>query len=297
MACPPAPFHPLAAADILGRVEECQNLPALSATTSALREILNGENQNTQQIAEAIRRDPSLTTRLLRQMNTVQFGLSNPVARIDQAVLYLGTQHVRELADAGPIMEELDTWPRSVGFNWKHFWQHCIGTAVITHELCAFTDLPKDDTPYLAGLLHDVGKIVMAFAFADHFCEVRRRVGAGENDLLRVEREVLGMDHAELGAHYLGRHRLLAPLIAAAKFHHTSLAGSRNKLVAAVQIANTLIRQAKLGHSGHPLAPANAALDAWKVLLPRADAADRTRIRQSIAETMAQLPAQLKSLA
>ena len=266
-------------------------------STSALRDLLLGDNQNTQQIGEAIRRDPGLTLKLLCLMNTVQFGLTNPAARVDQAVLYLGTQRVRDLVDAVEFIDEPGASLHGQNFNWKHFWQHCIGTAVIAHELCLFTDLPRDDTPYLAGLLHDVGKIVMAFTFADHFREVRRRVESGENDLLRIEREVLGMDHAELGAHYLGRHRPVTPLIAAAKFHHTSLNGSKNKMVAAVQIANALIQQAKVGHSGQPTTPVENPNVAWKVLLPRADAAERSEIRQTIAEKLAQLPSQLKSLA
>lgn len=298
-ACAPTLILPLSASDIVARIEDCQSLPAMSTTSAALRERLHGDNQNISQIAELIRRDPSLTSRLLRLVNTVQFGLTNPLASIDQAVLYLGTQQVRQLVLIEPYIDDHNPALDGHGFGWKPFWRHCIGTAILTHELCLFAEVPRDDMPYMAGLLHDIGKVVMACVFPEHFREVRRRIDAGEIDLPRVEREVLGTDHMDLGGHYLARHRLFAPLAAAARFHHSPLGRGKNEITAAVQLADFLMRQAGVGVSGNPVRPpekAGGPSCAWKALLPRANNVEISALRRSLEPTMAELPLLLEGL-
>jgi HD-like signal output (HDOD) protein len=154
---------------IESRLSSCPRLPSLRSIDSALRELLHADQRYTQQIAEVIRRDPSLTARLLRLVNSVYYGLSTPVSNLEEAVLYLGLRQIRQLVMVTPILEDFQRLTGRVTFSWREFWQHCIGTAILTREVMSSLHAPPDETDYVAGLVHDVGKIVMAYAFPDHF--------------------------------------------------------------------------------------------------------------------------------
>src|SRR5512146_1225514 len=88
-------LRPLERHEIQSRLEACPRLPSLRSIDSALRELLSADQRYTQQIADVIRRDPSLTARLLRLVNSVYYGLSTPVSNLEEAVLYLGLRQIR----------------------------------------------------------------------------------------------------------------------------------------------------------------------------------------------------------
>src|SRR5207249_3107455 len=98
--------------------------------------------------------------------------------------------------------------------------------------------------------LHDVGRIVIACAFPRHFAELRTQAKQGQNNLRLVEMEVLGMDHAALGALYLRNHGLKGILVETAEHHHhPERATYRSKVIAAVQVADLLARHVHIGQS------------------------------------------------
>src|SRR3954470_24602533 len=182
---------------IISRIKGCSRLPSLRSIDNALRELLNAEGRYTTQIAEVIRRDPSLTARLLRLVNSVYYGITTPVNNIEEAVFYLGLQQIRQLARVTPIIENFQKLAGRTPFPWRQFWQHCIATAIITREITNLTGMAVDEADYVAGLVHDVGKIVMAAAFPERFAEIVRIVKRGEATQMEAERKILGMDHTE----------------------------------------------------------------------------------------------------
>src|SRR5215467_409951 len=171
---------------IISRVKGCSRLPSLRSIDSALRELLNAEGRYTTQISEIIRRDPSLTARLLRLVNSVYYGLTTPVNNIEEAVFYLGVRQIRQLTMVTPIIEDFQRLTRQCAFPWREFWQHSIGAAILTREVIGTVQTPSDETDYVAGLVHDVGKIVMAWSFPDHFAEIHRQASAATRDLLEI---------------------------------------------------------------------------------------------------------------
>jgi len=258
------------------------------------------EQRYTAQIGEIIRRDPSLTARLLRLVNSVYYGLSTPVTSIEEAVFYLGIRQIRQLTLVTPVIEDFQKLTLQCNFPWREFWQHCIGTAILTHEISVAAQSIPDDSDYIAGLVHDVGKIVMAWAFPDHFTEIHHQAILGNRDLLEIENEILGIDHAELGAFYLERHRLSELLVQTARFHHCpEKAGSHGHIVASVQIADLLIRSKKMGCSGNYLEISGEqcfAASGWKVLFPAARETEQSIARASLSRTLELMPQMLEGL-
>src|SRR5260370_28837715 len=237
---------------IRSQVGSCPALPSLGSISKALQDLLFAEQRFSAQISEVIRRDPSLTARLLRLVNSVYYGLSTPVNNIEEAVFYLGVRQIRQLTMVTPIIEDFQRLTHQCAFPWREFWQHCIGTAIITREIIGSVQAQMDESDYVAGLVHDVGKIVIAWSFPDHFSEIHRQATSGTLDLVNIETEVLGLDHGEVGALYLEHHRLPQVMIQSARFHHhPENAQQHQALVASVQIADLLLRNAKIGCSGN----------------------------------------------
>jgi len=290
----------LGTANIANQLARCPSLPSLSSVNKALQGLLITEQRYTAHIAEIIRRDPSLTSRLLRLVNSVYYGLSTPVNSIEEAVFYLGVRQIRQLAMVTPIIEDFQRLTKQCDFPWRDFWRHCIGTALLTREVTTAVQFASDESDYVAGLVHDVGKIVMAWTFPEHFTEIHRQAAQGATDLVELEGEVLGMDHAELGARYLELHRLPDLMIKSARFHHRpQLADDFQPTIAAVQIADLLVRSEKIGFSGNcvPVSRAECfTASGCQVLFPNAREGENALAQASLSRTLEQIPNMLEGM-
>lgn len=296
----PVPVQRLDELVIESKLQTCPRLPSLSSINSVLRELVNAEQCFTSQMADVIRRDPSMTTRLLRLVNSVYYGLSLPISSIEEAVFYLGVRQVRQLAMVTPVVEDLQKLAVNTQFSWHGFWQHCVGTAILTPEILGDVQPSVDEIDYVSGLLHDVGKIVMAAAFPEHFAEIQRNLTYSNKDILAVEEEVLGMNHCDLGAMYLRRHSLPEAAVQAARYHHHPQKSLRcHRQVAAVQVADLLVRHAGIGSSGNP-APVSekdwSEAVGWNMLFPQQRADEQVIARANLGRCLERLPAILEGL-
>lgn len=286
--------------DIQSQLARCPSLPSLGSINKALQGLLLMEQRYTAQIAEIIRRDPSLTARLLRLVNSVYYGLTTPVNTIEEAVFYLGVREIRQLVVVTPVIEDFQRLTKQCDFPWREFWQHCIGTALMTREIATTVQLTGDESDYVAGLIHDIGKLVMAWSFPDHFAEIHRQAIQTKRDLIEIENEVLGMDHAELGALYLERHHLPDLMVKTARFHHhPEKAEGQERIVAAVQIADLLLRSENMGISGNYVEVTQEqylAAPGWNLLLEDMPEMERTIMQASLSHKLQLLPRTLDGM-
>lgn len=292
--------EPLDRTAIEQRLRNCPRLPSLGSINSALRELLTADNRYASQISDVIRRDPSLTARLLRLVNSVYYGFNSRINTIEEAVFYLGVRQIRQLATVTPIIEDFQRIAGKTPFPWRLFWQHCISTAILTREILNSEKPANDEADYVAGLIHDVGKIAMAAVFPAHFNDIQQRLAAEPTDLLALEVEVLGMDHAELGGLYLEYHNLPDVLVAAARYHHRpEQAPQHSGLVAAVQLADRLARYSKIGHSGNPGAVSFqdwVDSSGWGILYPHREATELDHKRAVLKRNLEHLPMILEGI-
>ena len=296
----PHRIKPLTSAEIQSQLARCPSLPSLGSINKALQGLLLNEQRYTAQIAEIIRRDPSLTSRLLRLVNSVYFGLSTPINSIEEAVFYLGVRQIRQLAMVTPVIEDFQRLTRQCNFPWREFWQHCIGTAILTREVTANVPGPSEDADYVAGLVHDIGKIVMAWTFPEHFARIHNTASATKRPLIEVEEEILGISHAELGALYLERHRLPELMIISARYHHCpDKAPQFRPTLAAVRLADMLLRSEGIGNSGdydEVTREQCFAAPVWNLLLAKTPEAEQTIVKASLSRTLEQIPQMLEGL-
>jgi HD-like signal output (HDOD) protein len=298
----PTPFRD---EEIERRLNACPKLASLQTINRALRELMNSDQSLNSQIAEVIRRDPSLSARLLRMVNSVYFGSSTRISNIEEAVFFLGLRQIRELSTATPVIEEMQQLhPGQAGaapLPWAELWRHSIGTAALTREILLSTSVRvDDDTDYLAGLLHNVGKVVMAYAFPE---ETRRIMGTVVPDpaaVCALERQIIGWDHARIGAHYLARHQLSEEITFAVLYHSEPDRAPRHRLfAAAVQVADQLARHAGISGGFESIEPVKAdswlQLPGWQILYG-ADGNETALARAHLANSVQRLPSMLNGL-
>ncbi len=287
---------PYTESEIKRRIDACPKLASLQSINRALSELVRSDQSLNSQIAEIIRRDPSLSARLLRMVNSVYFGLSARVNNIEEAVFFLGLRQIRELSLATPVIEELEELQQNTSdqLPWKDLWSHSIATAVMTREIIASTSLHiDDDTDYLGGLLHNVGKVVMAYAFPEELRTIMTTPAITPAEGCVHER-------ALIGAHYLARHQLSEELRFAVLYHNEPQRAPRHEIfAAAVQVADHLVRYAGV-HGGferiQPIAADSwTQLEGWRILYG-ADGTEDQLARAAIANSMQRLPTVLQGL-
>ena len=299
---PASSRHPPSDAAVKRLVKSCPKLASLGSVHAALAELLRNQNSRGEQYADIIARDASLTERLLRMVNSVYFGLGSQVGKIQEAVLYLGLRQVRSLALSTPILEDLaQLGSGQVFIPWRDFWLQSLACAFATRDILSQTEFGvDDDTDYIAGLLHNVGRVVIAKVFPVEFSQLISATYASEEEMLATERQLLGWDHAAIGAYYLERHHISAAIVDAVRYHHNPAASElRPHLAASAGLAEVLVRQAGLsgGLEKRPLpTPAELAQHPATALLWGTDPSHQALQLRILGDSVRQLPQLVEAL-
>lgn len=283
-------------------IHQCPVLGSLRSINHSLMELTHEPDCHAVQIAEVIRQDPSLTTRLLRLVNSVFAGLRTPVTSLESAVFYLGLSGIRHLAMTSKFIEELSALSGEAGdADWVRLWRHSISTAYFTREILSlYGTSSTDDLDYLVGLLHNVGKIVMAHAFKAEFQETLNWSAPTTAAFAQKEEAAFGWDHAEVGAEYLRMHRLNEAVIAAVRWHNDPYkAGDHAHYAAAVQVADCLALYAGVPPGVEIVDPVGngdwTKLPGWRILFP--DDSSRNRLaRAALTANIQRLPGFLEAM-
>ncbi|MBM3847976.1 MAG: HDOD domain-containing protein [Verrucomicrobia bacterium] len=291
---------PLGPEIIASRVGQCPSLPSLNSNARDMIQLLNAGQAYTQEICSIVERDPSLAARVLKIVNSPYFGITYKVETIEQAVFYVGTEQIRHLAMATPVIEDFEKLVGEIRFAWRGLWQHSIAVAMLTREILSSLDGPTEESDYVSGLVHDVGKIVMAAAFPKHFNAVQSRLAESPEFLHVVEEELLGVNHMHLGGLYLKQRNLPTALIEAARFHTVpEEARECPHVAAAVQIANLIARKHELGSSGEtrPVSLEKIlSASGWTILAPSLSSEQRAAAYSNWQQFIQTIPNILSSI-
>jgi putative nucleotidyltransferase with HDIG domain len=184
---------PPALSDALDKLKQ---LPTVSAAVREVVRSLGEDSVNTAELAHEIAMDHSLAIKVLRVANSAFYGLAREVGSIEEAVMVLGFNAIRSLALTVGLLGSFPT-QETGAFDRKKFWWHSMAVAVCSRSMAARWGLDRE-LAFTAGLLHDIGRLALAVVEPDRLEEINAR--AASADLLDAEREVLGYDHAMLGA-------------------------------------------------------------------------------------------------
>ncbi len=278
------------------KIVACDRLPSLGSINFALQNLLGRDDSSVDQIAQSVSRDPSLTARVLKLTNSPFYGLRNEAQSLDQAIFYLGVAQIQRLVMASPIIDQFAGVAEGMNFSWKEFWKHSMAVASVSQELYSFGNMGggSDQSGYLAGLVHDVGKIAIAVSMPEEFLSIQRRVAESDRDLREVEQDCLGLDHSQVGALYFKSQKMPEFLIDSTRYHHCpSEAEENQRLAAVVYIANLAVKGAGIGASGSVQAVKPnlwRTVEAWKYLSPDSGSKTTQRLLRNIDKLLLKLP-------
>ncbi|HVU35721.1 MAG TPA: HDOD domain-containing protein [Opitutaceae bacterium] len=293
------PVDPRVREHTLSALNGLRQIPALQSLAQGFMRALGRPEISVGEVVASIEKDSALCVRILRMANSVLVSPERPIEDLESAVQMLGVARVRKAAQA--LFTLRDANRVADGFDWRHLWIHALATAAIADELEQQLRSNADSQVYLAGLLHDVGKIVLSTIAADAYREVLV-VAWNENGRLEdLERQRLGVDHREAGVMF-AEHNGLPPVVVQAIAHHERPqdATEFRLEVALVAIANYVSKAHGLGFSGARLDDDDGEfgeLPAWDVVeeacgfRPNADA-----VEEELAGFIATLRIDLRSL-
>jgi putative nucleotidyltransferase with HDIG domain len=266
-----------------GLVAEIKDLVTLPEVAMRIARMVNDPNSSAADIGREISNDPALTARLLRIANSPAFGQDGKIATISRAITLLGVRQVRDLTVGLTAIRTFDGIGNEL-VTMASFWRHSILCAVAAGHVAERAGARGGDSPFVAGLLHDIGQLVLF----SRVPELARRAllmsvdAVDDLGLYLCERSVLGFDHGAVGAALAQNWGLPLSLRECIEFHHEPERARAHPIeVATVHIANSIAVLAEIDsrYLGDAAAISAAALRAVKL--------DSAGVMEIVAQTQA----------
>ncbi len=238
-------------------------LPTLPHVFQAVSELTQDPEAPVAKIARVIETDQALTTRILGLVNSPFYGLSGKVTTVAHAVVILGFNPLRSVVLSASVVD-LFQGGKDARFDFQAFWKHSIATAICSRILAHHAGLRDAESIFVAGLLHDVGKLVEWSEMSEPFSRILDRVAEGKA-MHEVEMEILGFTHADVGRLLLQQWKLPEILSYTVGAHHLPSADpARLQTAAVVHVADVLCIAGGIGSGGNLRVPVmdRAAWDA-----------------------------------
>ena len=271
--------------DITELVQGVGELVTLPDVFIRINQLLESPDSTTAAIAQAVSQDPAFTVRLLRVANSPFYGYSSTIDTVSSAVSIIGTSQIRNLALSTAVASSFSGLPNKL-VSPDNFWRHSLYCALAARKLAKLAGKCDAEAVFTAGLLHDIGELVIFNRLPEQAKEALLLVldSADELAMYQAEQQTLGFDHAQVGGE-LARQWKLPPLLqeCIACHHDIHAAQQYKREVAIVHIANILALMAEV-QTLDPTDVAPIDADAWEITgLSEADVIDTT-VRETQAE-------------
>lgn len=221
---------------VLKRIQALPPLP-----TSAMRVIALTKNPATsaKELENVIAQDPALAAGMLRQANSAYYGYARRISSLQEAIVVLGFQATQGLAMASAVAPVLKTQLLGYEIEQEGLWQHSMLTAMAAKNLCKKLRLPYGDVAFTAGLLHDIGKLVISIYIQEVGAYLLDKVSSAKLSYVELEEKIIGFNHATVGGFLARGWNLPVDLVESISCHH-SPSNSQNhaELASVVHVAN-----------------------------------------------------------
>ncbi|HYL82275.1 MAG TPA: HDOD domain-containing protein [Candidatus Acidoferrum sp.] len=249
-----APFPPEETRRLVQRIVD---LPTLPIIIPRVLRLVEDRRSSAGDLAKVIGSDQALASRILRLANSAFYGFRREIVSISHAVVLLGFDTVKSIVLAATVMETLGNGDLVSNFDREQFWLHVVTTAAASRIIGRKLRTVDAEGAFVAGLLHDLGKVVLDRFFYRHYAEVARLAVALPCPIREAEMTLFSVDHAQVGSWLVERWRLPPAIIEPVAFHHRPAEASAENwnLSAVVHLADILARNAGIGSGGDSLIP------------------------------------------
>lgn len=229
-----------------------EKMPAFPKSVQRVIQLTSDINASAKEIVRVIESDPIMTVKILKVINSAFYGLPQKITSIQRAVVIIGLNTIKNLALSVAAMGFLNPTNKA-GFDTQEFLLHSLTTASICRMLAERLRVPQADCSdfFVAGLLHDFGKIIFAEFYPENFKRALEKSEQQNIALHLNEREFIGMNHAEAGKLLAEKWELDEALISAIDHHHDT--NNDNILKDCVFAANQISKKMQFGFAGNPI--------------------------------------------
>jgi putative nucleotidyltransferase with HDIG domain len=234
-----------------------QRMPSLSTTVGKVLEICSRTDASPNELNRVISLDPVLTGQVLKLINFAYYSLVAKVTSLTRAITMLGMNTVKNMALSTAVIKTASSAKKSKVLPTSKFWAHSIGVGACAKLLAIAGDVPimEREEYFVAGLLHDLGKV----PFGDEYSEVLTIAKNEQASLVQVERELMGIDHQEVGLMIAEKWKLNPSIKECIAGHHhiDNVDENHRRQTAIVALANIYINIFDIGYAGDIFPPEN----------------------------------------
>ena len=236
-------------------LQKVEDLPAIPATVLKILELAKSESSTAGDLAGVISQDPSVSSVMLKLVNSAFYGHFRDISSLKRAVIILGFQTAKTIA-LGASLFCSQSGARSQLLDRSALWSHSLGVATFAKLLAEHAKLPENidgDTVFIAGLLHDLGKVAFDNILDQEYEDIVATAQAEEEWIRTIEERIIGINHAVAGAIITGKWQLPPAVVGAIKHHHDIdiALTSQNSLALLVHVADYTCHLDNLGASGN----------------------------------------------
>lgn len=243
------------------------DLPALPQITNRIIELTADPESTNQEICDLINRDQVLVAKVLKLVNSAYYGLPRKVATVSEAVALLGMQTLRTLMVGASVYKTLAGLQKKPAGNYDEIWRHALACAVSSRLVAAELMIRQKDYAFTAGLLHDIGRVILATLCTDQYNQVYELAKVRGCRLIEAEMEILEISHAEVGKMVANKWNLPMTLVDPIGYHHEPFSECDNQeLVQSVYLGNIVARLAGYGSDSYDHFTLNdAVIQQWRI--------------------------------
>lgn len=231
-------------------MSQIQDLPTLPKVAERVITLVEDKETSTALLGKAISTDSALSSKILKAANSAYYGLPRKISTVSQASVVLGFKTIKNLVLAASVLSAFGRGMVTARFNRNDFWLHSLGCATICKVLSKETRIGVPEEAFFAGLLHDIGVIVLDQFLHEDFIKILNHMEGNRISIQSAAKELLGVDHNEIGTWLCDKWNFPDHLVESVAFYPTPSRASNNKsLVALVHLGNAIARRENFGHS------------------------------------------------
>ena len=229
-------------------LKRIQDLPPLPTSAMRVLELLKKPETSAKELEFVIGQDPALTAGILRQANSAFYGYARRISSLQDAIVILGFKVLQSLAMTAAVAPLLKTPIVGYEIEQDGLWQHSILTGIAAKSICKRLKLPHGDAAFTAGLLHDIGKIIISIYVQQLGDYMLERVNIAQLSYVELEEKIIGFSHATVGGFAAKGWNLPNDLVECISFHHSPKDAKENvTLASVVHVANALANTLGVG--------------------------------------------------
>jgi len=228
--------------EIEKELSDIGNLPTISVVASKLLDLLVDNNIAMGKISELMQHDPAITAKILKIVNSAYYGVRKEVDTLKMALVLLGINEISNIIMSLSLFRGFDLHNEgSEGFDREAFWEHSAITAYIAQHISKRIGLRVHGEEFTAGLLHDLGKIIMDQYYHEDFVNINKFMEEHRFRSVETEKIIFGVTHSEIGAWLIKKWKLPDKLVNIIKYHHNvEEAETDREIVALIAISDLL---------------------------------------------------------